>query len=234
LSQPEVGTPTASLLTTLQSFMTTVKAVVQGVAKLPPSPGYEPFLLSRGCSPFAARGLAYLCVRVGRRIARESTRRREAYEAIRFLVRPGPQKRALLARAQILLRIWDETSIIETAFSEAGQSEFEFINLLSSAVEGSQIDRERIAEIAAGIAPRLSIPRGPKVSAPSAAYEFARREIPLAGARHRRSLRTRSEEYVDALTEATRREFNDLHFDPRSARRRIKRQREAHPPPQIG
>jgi hypothetical protein len=203
-----------------------VGGAINYVANLPPSPGYEPMLASRGFNAIGARGLAYLTVRVGRRVARESSWRRPAYDAIRFLALPSRQSRAVIPRAKLLLSIWNETSILETALKEAGLDEFEFVNLLTIA-EGRHADRQRLATIAATVSPRLSLPRGPKVSAPSAAYEFARKELRLPRAKGRRSLRSRSEEYVDALAEATRKEFRVRHFDSRSARRRIRRRRKA-------
>ena len=47
----------------------------------------------------------------------------------------------------------------------------EFIGLLKSAVEGREVAWRRITEIAATIAPRLSMTRGPKISAASATHE---------------------------------------------------------------
>jgi len=238
LKRPEVAermqpawTPIAACVEALQKLCAAVGSAIAHIAKQPPSKGYEPFLVERGVSVIAARGMAALLVRVGKRVARESSQQRPAYDAIRFLAKPGRQARSIFARAKLLLKIWQETSIIETAFSEAGLDEFEFIGLLKSVVEGGEeVDRKRIAEIAAALSPRLSIPYGPKVSAPSAAFEFARRELRPLSLKRQGSRRTRFEEHVEALTEATRKEFGNCNFDSRPARRRLKRQRAANRP----
>jgi hypothetical protein len=209
-----------------------VGGAINYVANLRPSPGYEAMLASRGFNTIGARGLAYLTVRVGKRVARESSWRRPAYDAMRFLALPSRQSRAVIPRAKLLLSVWNETSIIETVFEEAGLDETEFVNLLRTIAEGRHAEGQRLATIAATVSPWLSLPRGPKVSAPSAAYEFARTELRLPRAKGRRSLRMRSEEYVDELTEATRREFDVPHFDSRPARRRIRRRRKADPWPE--
>jgi hypothetical protein len=95
--------------------------------------------------------------------------------------------------------------------------EAEFIALLRSAVEG-RVDSKRISEIAAGLLPHLSSARGPKVSAPSAAYEFI-----LDG----RDDFEKSGPFCsnNALAEATKREFGLDAFDGRAARRRLKSRR---------
>jgi len=200
--------------------------VFESLAPLPPSRGYEPLLMEAGWNRIAARGVAKIAVRHGRRCAEESSWRRPVVDAIRFLAKPQRQRRALLPRAKLILQVCKETSIIETIFFEAGLIEFEFVRLLESVVEGREVDCRRITEIAALRAPRLSLPGGPKVSAPSAAHEFLLDpEIGITLRRPPATYRKRKAEYVDALTAATRLEFNAPHFDPRPVRRRIARQK---------
>jgi hypothetical protein len=196
-------------------------AVVR-ISELPPSRGYEPLLIANGWNPIAARGLAAIAVRSGKRQAKESKWHRPVYDAIRFLAVPGRQKRAIMARVNVLVAAWKETSIIETAFDKAGLHETEFINLLEATSRGKHVDYRHLAKIAAEIAPHLSLSRGPKISAPSAALEFLLEDGAPELVKKRRpySRHNRSEEYCDALTEATRREFATPHFDSRSARRR--------------
>jgi hypothetical protein len=198
-------------------------AVVR-VSELPPSRAYEPLLIANGWNSIAARGLAAIAVRSGKRQAKESKWHRPVFDAIRFLAVPGRQKRAILARVKVLITAWKETSIIETAFHKAGLHETEFINLLEATSKGENVDYQHLAKIAAGIAPHLSLSRGPKISAPSATLEFLLEDGAPEVIKKRRphSRHSRSEEYCDALTEATRREFATPHFDSRSARRRLK------------
>jgi len=188
-----------------------------------PSPGYEPLLIKAGWSPLLARGMAKLAVRHGRRCANESKWRRPVVDAIRFLAERQRQRRAIIRRAQLLLRAWNETSIIETIFDQAGLNETEFICLLQALVEDRQVDYQRITRIAGTISPRLSLPRGPKVSAPSAAHEFLLSEPKIVNcAKRLAAVRENRAEYVDPITQATRREFAAPDFDPRPARRRLK------------
>jgi hypothetical protein len=203
---------------------------IQHLAQQPPSPGYEPFLVEAGWNRIAARGMAILVVRHGKRIATESKWRRPVFDAIRFLAERQRQRRAILRCAKLLLRAWKETSIIETIFTKADLSETEFIRLLESVVEDREADCRRITEIAAMVSPRLSLPRGPTISAPSAAHELLLDpKIGFFGRRLPGAHQNRPAEYVDALTEATRREFDVPNFDSRPARRRQKARQRANP-----
>jgi hypothetical protein len=76
------------------------KAIVEALST--PSPGYEPLLMEAGWSQFAARGVAKLAVRHGRRRAEESKWQRGVVDAIRFLARRKRQRRAILSRAKYL------------------------------------------------------------------------------------------------------------------------------------
>jgi hypothetical protein len=108
-----------------------------------------------------------------------------------------------------------ETSIFPEIFDKAGLMESEFIDLLRLAVNEGRIETKRITEIAASLVPHLSAAQGPKISAPSAAYEFI-----LEG----RDDFEKSGPFCsdDSLAEATRLEFGLEHFDGRPARRRVK------------
>ena len=203
------------MLTTPKVFM----------SRTPPSVGYEPLLIDRGFKPEVARGVAALLVRVGKRRARESQWRRGVITAFRFLAGPQRSKRAILRKATYLLEAWEETSIIETIFNEAGFSEQAFINLLKMVVEGHEIDYRRIAEIAVALGPALKISRGPKISAASAAHEFFLEEVGQVVNSHGYTWSGIEENFTDAATNATRLEFADPDFDPRPAHRRVKAQR---------
>jgi hypothetical protein len=183
--------------------------------QLPPSRGYEPLLVKHGIPVAAARGLSELAVRHGKRRARESKWYRPVFAAIRFLGGRERQRRAVLSRAKVLLNACKETSIFPEIFDKAGLMESEFIDLLRLAVNEGRIETKRITEIAASLVPHLSAAQGPKISAPSAAYEFI-----LEG----RDDFEKSGPFCsdDSLAEATRLEFGLEHFDGRPARRRVK------------
>jgi hypothetical protein len=194
------------------------------ISELPPSRGLEPFFSAGGCDSIAATAFAALAVRVGKRQAKESKWHRPVFDAIRFLAIPGRKNSAILARAKFLITAWNDTSIIETVFDKAGLRETELIELLEATSKGENVDKRRLAEIAAEIAPHLSISRGPKISAPSAALDFLLEggALEFITKRRSRSRHSRSREYCDALTEATRLEFANPGFDSRPARRRSK------------
>jgi hypothetical protein len=115
--------------------------------------------------------------------------------------------------------------VIASMFASIGVDGSELIRLLESVVEGREVDYQRIVDGAAVIASRLSVARGPKVSAASAAYEFLLNpefEFSIPQCRHP-TYRYRSAEYINAMTAATRLEFDEPNFDPRPAQRRMSR-----------
>ena len=191
--------------------------------ELPPSKGYEPLLLANGYNAISARGMAHIARRSGRRQAIEAKRIRPVYDAIRFLAKPR-RKGAILCRAKLLLAAWNETSIIETLFDGTGLGEREFIEILEAIVGKREADFARLTEIATQVAPHLALQRGPKVSQPSASHAFVvEGDVKLINRRRPHSRNDRTAENCDALTEATRLEFDQPNFDSRPAKRRLKR-----------
>jgi hypothetical protein len=189
----------------------------------PPSKGYEPALAEEGFHELIARDIAKLAVRAGNREAKEGKLRRPVFDAIKFLATPR-QRRAILSRCKLILAAWNDTSIVETLFSNAGQSETEFVKLLEAIVQGRAADLGRLEQICAGIASTLSLDRGPKVSASSAAHEFLLESgISLTKKRLPYGRRDRTASNDDPLTEATRVEFGIPDFDSRPSRRRLRR-----------
>jgi hypothetical protein len=187
-----------------------------------PSPGYERFLIERGVTPICARMMASIAVRSGNRRAKEAQRRPAVVTAIRFLAKRRRNRPAISSRVKVLLAAWEETSIVETIFEDAGLDEREFISLLKSFAEGNELALRRVTEIAASLAPHLPNARGRKVSAASAAHEFfLENTVPQIEPRAY-TWDDYNEEYTDPVTEAARREFNLGYFDPHPARRRMK------------
>jgi hypothetical protein len=198
--------------------------VIEYLDELPPSAGYEPFFVDAGRNRVAACGAAALAVQHGRRRAKEAKQHRPVFDAIRFLGKQKRQRRAILRCAKTLLKARQETSIIETIFDDAGQSEIELMGLLQAVCDGRGVDRQRITDIAAAVAPHISLRRGPKITAWSAAHEFLfGQDLELRLKRGPYLGRMRAEQYVEPRTEATCKEFGLANFDSRPARRRIKR-----------
>jgi hypothetical protein len=166
--------------------------------------------------------MARLLVRSGNRSAKESVRLPAVVRAVRFLANPAHKGRAISRRVDVLLAAWEETSIIETIFADAGLDEFEFIRSLKSVAEGHEFAYQRLTEIAASVAPHLSIRRGLKVSAASAAHEFFLEYAVMPLEPRSYSWNELKGTFTDPVTEATRLEFGRRHFDPRPAYRRLK------------
>ena len=143
----------------------TVGVTMTRVANLPPSKGYESYFIAAGGGTIGARGLAYVAVRHGKRVAREAKCYDEVANAIRFLAK-ARQRGAIERRARTLLKAWNETSVVETLFDAAGLNVFEFIRLLQELDDHGNTDYERLAHLAAQMVPHLSLSRGPKVAPP--------------------------------------------------------------------
>jgi hypothetical protein len=179
--------------------------------------------MEAGFGTLMARALAKIIVHRARRIAEESQRRGEVFDTLRFLARRDRQPRAVLRCARLLVEAWDKSSIVETVFDEAGYNESEFIGLLRATVARQPVSYDRIMQIAALLVPYLSLKRGPAMTAASIAHEHCLSLPQIAQHLKRRPPDTQQKqaEYVDALTQATRREFGLPNFDSRPARRRL-------------
>jgi hypothetical protein len=199
------------------------RAIAERAEENFPSKAYGAYLEAQGFSPFLARGLGSLTISLGTRHAKEAKRVARVVEAIRFLARGDRQKRAILSKAKLVLAASKETSIVDELFSNASLHEGEFLRLLQTVIDGGAIDRERIRTIAAAIAPSLYRARGPKISAASAAHEQFLETNAYLGRRAGYTWSEYKGDFVDPRTQATRQEFGDPDFNPRSARRRVKR-----------
>jgi hypothetical protein len=184
-----------------------------------PSPGYEPMLIEMGLAQCAARAISKVVVKRANKLAEESKLYPEVLRRIRSLA-SGPRQRAAFVRhARVLSEASEIMPILVELALQASVSDWDFIRLLKLAATGDDTAFNPLTEMAGKIASRLPGKRGPKISAPSAAHEFLLhsrlivRPFPKAP-------QNRRAEYVDALTFATRREFNNPDFDSRSARRR--------------
>jgi hypothetical protein len=199
-------------------------SIATGEREAPESRGYAQLLIQNGWNPTWARTAAALAVRHGRRRAAEAKRIRPVYAAIRTLAGPVRQMRSLRRCAVIILEASQETSIVENLFASVGLHESAFISLLERVSDGRDVDVPRLQAIAQQLHPHLQEPRGPKISAASAAHEFILLNGPeIAGLRWQENRLPRGGTYVDALTRATQLEFGNENFDSRPVVRRMKR-----------
>jgi hypothetical protein len=192
----------------------------QRIEQSAPSAGYEPLLVERGVNRVVARGMAHILVRRGNRIARENKRVLEVVRALKFLAKPHRNGPAIARRVNDLLVAWEETSIIETIFNESGLQESEFISLLKLYKDRHGSEYQRLTEIAASLIPQLRTPSGRRVSAASAAHQFFLENLPKQIEQTAYTHNPIEDDFTDALTKATRREFGVNKFDPRPAHRR--------------
>ena len=213
----------AAFMKNMERHLKPLGEALLAVAKLPPSPGYEP-LLRQGADLLLARMMARLLVRRGKRIEEENLRHRSVVGAVRFLAKPGRRRSSIALRARALLAAWDETSTIESIFrSAARDSVTEFAAALKGAVTGDIVACERVTAIAGILLPVLSNPPGPKISAASASHEFLLETLAWEEMSHGYTWSEVEGDFMDELTLATRREFADPDFDPRPAYRRLKK-----------
>jgi hypothetical protein len=203
-------------------FLLMASAIAERAEEDFPSKAYGPYLKAQGFAPFLARGLGSLTISLGTREADEAKRVAPVVEAIRFLARGDPQKRAIRSRAKLVLAVSKETSIVDGLFRNAALHEGEFLRLLQTVIDGGAINRERITTIAAAIAPSLPRAPGRKISAASAAHELFLETNASFGLPAGFTWSDVEGKCLDERTEATRQEFEDPRFDPRSARRRVK------------
>jgi hypothetical protein len=156
----------------LERVIIPVCEMVERLEKLLPAPGYEPMLIERGHHPLMARGLSHWIIRSGKDEAHKAKMQGIVVDAIRFLAKPGRRKGSISRRAALLLQIGNTSSNLGDVFNGAHISVFEFIEALEGAVRGDLAACQRVTEVAAVLAPGLSVRRGPKASAASIAHEF--------------------------------------------------------------
>jgi hypothetical protein len=195
-----------------------------------PSKAYGQYLKDRGADPAWAQSLASLTISLGTRTANESRQLADVVAALRFLAQGNRRKGAILSRARVLLAARDETSILDEIFRKAGLNGTELselVCLLKGAANGAPLERDRIREIVAEVAPSLPSARGRKVSAASAAHEQFLEMVERWIGPRAYTYSACEDDFVDEQTNATRLEFGDPHFDPRPACQRLAARRKA-------
>jgi hypothetical protein len=202
-----------------------IGAAAMKVSELPASRGYEPMLQEHGFNPISARGLAHLLVKSGSRRAKEERLRPTVVKAIRGLATSHFGKTSQ-DQARYLLQVADDSSIVDTICCEVGLREMDLLPLLQALVDGEPHGHQKLSDILQKLRPALSVPRGRKRSAASAAHEFALEgDLPAKLGCSAYTLDDVAGDFTDPLTLATRLEFGDPTFDPRPAHRRLKRRR---------
>ena len=195
-----------------------------------PSKAYGQYFKEQGVHPVWAQPLGSLTISLGTREANASRQLAGVVEALRFLAQGNRRKGAILFRAWGLLAAHDETSMLDQIFGKAGLNDTELselVYLLKVFVNGGPLERHRIREIAAEVAPSLPNARGRKVSAASAAHEQLLETVERYIGPRGYTYSACEGDFVDEHTKATRLEFGDPHFDPRPAHWRLAARRKA-------
>ena len=128
--------------------------------------------------------------------------------------------RSISRRAAVLLEVWNTRSNLGTAFNGVGVSVFEFVEALEGAVRGDLTGCQRVTEVAAALAPGLSVRRGRKASAASIAHELLLICVANTAGSKSYTFNPVSGEFTDPLTRATLSAVGIRRFDPRPAFRR--------------
>jgi hypothetical protein len=190
--------------------------------KTPPAPGYEPMLIERCHHPLIARGLSYWLIGLGKDEAYRATTDRIVVDALRFLAKPGRTQRSISRRATALLEVWTATGALNDAFHGSDISVLEFVAALEGAVRGEFAACRRVTDIAAALAPGLSVRRGPKVSEASVAHQLLLEYVANSVGPKSYTYSEIKGDFTDPLTRATRSAFDEPRFDPRPAFRRYR------------
>jgi hypothetical protein len=210
----------------VQSFLRLAQLMGTAIgflAKLPTSK-YEDLFVANGCNRIVARGLANHAIRHAKLKFQEREAISEVIRAIRSL--GGSNRRRKKTTEEIaarLLTAWTETSVIENIFWQANSDEAEFVKLLRAIVAGDEYSEPRIAETVAQLTPHLSVSRGPKMSLETITHQFVLEILRDLDKPRGYTLDGSTGHFTDPRTEATRIVFNKPAFDPRMARRRIRR-----------
>ena len=194
-----------------------------------PSKAYGQYLKDRGVNPILAQPVGSLTVSRGVRRANESLQLGAIVEAFKFLAQGNRQQRAILSRAKVLLGAWDETSIVDQIFREAGLSEVEFVALLRVVAVngGGPLERDRIKEIAAAVVPSLPSARGRGSAQHRRRTKSFLKRLPNMSAVAATRITTSNVILLTSRPKPRELEFGDPDFDPRPAYQRFAARRKA-------
>ncbi len=207
-----------------------VDAAIQKVKATPPSPGYEPLLISRGVDPVVARMSAFMIVRYGSRKARRSNDEDQVIPtALRNLSQPGRRARTIATSAAMLRDLPDIENSLVAVFDGVGRADDgqRFLALLDRAATADPTVCRELAGIAQSVAGQLETRRGPRISVASASHQLALDFIwglkqPIAY-----TFNAYKNRFTDPVTLATMLEFGIADFDPRPAVRRLRKERQS-------
>jgi hypothetical protein len=194
-------------------------------ALIPTSKSYEPLLTSAVKSSLAARGMAFIITKVGRRIAQESKELPGVANALRAIARDKCRDSTVMKKAVYLHGVINRTTVIDTLFAERNLENpyWAFVKALRPAVSGNKLAIEELKRVATLLASTLRYSRGPKLSAASVAHELLQETLAHFGAPAGYTRNPYARRFSDPASIATGQEFGIHNFDPQAAHRRRRR-----------
>ena len=218
----QAGAFLEGLAITLQPVFREVFEAVARIEQAAEVPGYERAVSERANHPILARMVAYFVINASAEEIERAPMLRQAADGIRELAKPRRRNRTISKLSAKLLAVWG--GLPEFAPTGAPPcSLFDFKNALTGAAKGDPDACQRVALMAAAIAPHLSVQRGPKASQASTAHQFLMTYVNSGRASSSYTWNVDAEDFTDPLTQATRTAFRDPDFDPRPASRRHKK-----------
>jgi hypothetical protein len=165
-------------------------------------------------------------IRLGKDEANKASKQRIVADTLRFLAKPGRRKGSISRKAAALLEVSNTTLALSDAFHDSDISVFDFVEALEGAVRGELAACRRVREVAAALAPGLSVRRGPKVSEASITHRLLFSYLAKTAGPKSYTYNAHIEDFTDPLTRATRTALNKPKFDPRPAFRQYTARRQ--------
>ena len=219
------------VLATLLKRLVPLARNMDAVFQAPRAASYEPLLIEMGYAPVGAQILSLWILTNGRRWAKDlDVSRRKLGSALRQLVKAADLSPLVRARrAAVLLPLLDDWTRpwVETAIADSGVplSFEEFRDLVREAAEGQPSACGRLCEIAPQIFRHVPKARGASLKAPTVTHALLLMIAHDAGHPAAYTYCPYEEDWVDRMTEATRRQLQQPRFSPIAARRLLKSQK---------
>jgi hypothetical protein len=193
--------------------------------KYPKDRGYAKLLVSRGYDPNWAGFQAASIVEEGRGRAATSQKRAAFANAFRQLARPELSDEKFRENAKIVNDAMNGTLLLDRLFDELPLfQDMAFIREIRFCASGDMTGRDEITRTAKAVWRRVMVLRGRKLTVASAAHEYLLESFSLFDdASYTWS--PEKEDFTDIFAKATREEFDDPLFSPKSAANRLRKKR---------
>src|SRR6185312_5040118 len=142
-----------------------------------PVPGYEPYFVDLGYHPLAARLIGRMLVQGAADDVASLNARRPVAEAIRFIAKPQRSAKAIVKKAEFLVRVEGTLNRLD-AFAKTDCNSMNFLVSLQGVLRGELDAIESARRQAQRVAPHLSLRRGPKIRVASYAHQALLQQFP--------------------------------------------------------